>query len=147
MHHFQVVANIIKKYPINFITTINSIGNGLVIDIEKEAPVIAPKEGIGGIGGSVVKQTALSNVYNFSKQFVNTDIKIIGCGGVEKGSDVFEYILAGAAAVQIGTQFYREGCDCFRRIRQELINLMKKKNYNGISEFYSKLYLNDVFDE
>ena len=147
LHHFKVVADIIKKYPINFVTTINSIGNGLVIDIEKEAPVIAPKEGIGGIGGSVVKQTALSNVYNFSKQFVNTDIKIIGCGGVENGSDVFEYILAGAAAVQVGTQFYREGCHCFKRIRQELINLMKKKKYNEISEFYSKLYLNDVFDE
>ena len=106
LHHFKIVADIIKKYPINFVTTIGSIGNGLVIDIEKEAPVIAPKEGIGG--GSVVKQTALSNVYNFSKQFIHTDIKIIGCGGVEKGSDVFEYILAGAAAVQVGTQFYRE---------------------------------------
>ena len=67
-------------------------------------------------------------LYNFSKQFIHTDIKILGCGGVENGSDVFEYILAGAAAVQVGTQFYREGCHCFKRIRQELINLMKKKH-------------------
>ena len=147
LHHFQIVGDILKKYPIDFITTINSIGNGLVIDIEKEAPVIFPKQGIGGIGGSVVKQTALSNVYNFSKQFKNSNIQIIGCGGVESGSDVFEYILAGATAVQIGTQFYREGCDCFRRIRQEFINLMKKKNYTHINEFFNTLYLNDVFDE
>ena len=77
----------------------------------------------------------------------NSNIQIIGCGGVESGSDVFEYILAGAAAVQVGTQFYREGCHCFKRIRQELINLMKKKKYTRVNEFYNTLFLNDVFDE
>ena len=54
LHHFKIVANIIKQFPFNFITTINSIPNGLVIDHEKECAVITPKQGLGGLGGSIV---------------------------------------------------------------------------------------------
>jgi dihydroorotate dehydrogenase (fumarate) len=64
--HFQKVADIIKKYSrINFITCINSIGNGLVIDNDSEKVVIKPKDGFGGLGGSIVKPTALANVHQF----------------------------------------------------------------------------------
>jgi len=145
LHQFKIVSDIILKYPIDFITTINSIGNGLVIDVEKECPVIAPKQGLGGIGGSVVKPTALSNVFNFAKLFYNTPVKVIGCGGVESGSDVFEFLLAGASAVQIGTQFHKEDVSCFSRITRELEFLMERKNYKHLGEFKRKLLFNDVF--
>jgi dihydroorotate dehydrogenase (fumarate) len=145
LYQFKVVADILKKYPINFITTINSIGNGLVIDVENECSVILPKEGIGGLGGSIVKQTALSNVFNFHKELIGSHIRVIGCGGVESGTDVFEYLLAGACAVQVGTQFYREGRDCFKRIEDELIELMKRKKYKQLDDIYGKLNLSDVF--
>ena len=50
--HFDIVSNIINKYiKIKFITCCNSIGNGLIIDSEKEETVIYPKNGLGGIGG------------------------------------------------------------------------------------------------
>ena len=122
----------ISKFPINFITCINSIGNGLVVDFEREKPVIEPKNGIGGLGGSIVKPVGLSNVYNFKKLFPNIDI--IGCGGIETGKDVFEYLLCGASAVQIGTQFHREDVCCFKRIKEEFLEIMKSKNYNSIKE-------------
>lgn len=139
VHHFKIVANIIKKYPIDFITTINSIGNGLVIDVDNEKPRILPKQGLGGLGGSIVKPTGLSNVFNFAKEFLNTNVQIIGVGGVEKGSDIFEYILAGASAVQVGTHYYKEGVKCFYDLIQEFIELLEKKKYNSINEFRGKL--------
>ena len=145
LHQFKIVADIIKKYPIDFITTINSIGNGLVLDYKNEKPEIVPKEGLGGLGGSIVKPTGLSNVFNFAKQFVNTDIKIIGVGGIEKGSDVFEYLLAGASAVQVGTHYYREGIKCFTDLKNELIEIMNKKDYNKLNDFKGKLVYNEVF--
>lgn len=145
LHHFEIVANIIKKYPIDFITTINSIGNGLVIDYKNEMQVIKPKEGLGGLGGSIVKPTGLSNVFNFAKQFADTNIKIIGVGGIEKGSDVFEYLLAGASAVQVGTHYYKEGIKCFKNLKNELLEIMNEKNYNKLSDFRSKLVYNEVF--
>lgn len=41
--HTQMMAEVLKKYPISFITCINSVGNTLMIDPETESPLIAPK--------------------------------------------------------------------------------------------------------
>ncbi len=41
--HTEMMANILKKYPVSFITCINSVGNTLIIDPETERPLIAPK--------------------------------------------------------------------------------------------------------
>ena len=143
LHWFPLVTDILEKYPINFITCINSIGNGLVIDYMKEETVIRPKNGMGGIGGKYIKPTGLANVRNFYLEFQKRklDIKIIGVGGIETGIDAFEYILAGADFLQIGTQFYKEGVNCFRRINDELNNIMTEKNYLDINEFKGKLKL------
>ena len=48
--HTQMMAEVLKKYPISFITCINSVGNTLIIDPETEKPLIAPKGGLGGLG-------------------------------------------------------------------------------------------------
>jgi dihydroorotate dehydrogenase (fumarate) len=42
-----MMAEVLKKYPISFITCINSVGNTLIIDPETESPLIAPKGGLG----------------------------------------------------------------------------------------------------
>ncbi len=60
--HHQKAAELIKKYDIKFITCINSVGNALVIDPEKETPVIKPKRGLGGLSGEYIKPIALANV-------------------------------------------------------------------------------------
>ncbi len=44
---------------------LSTVGNGLYIDTDKEAVVIKPKEGFGGIGGEYIKLTALANVRAF----------------------------------------------------------------------------------
>ena len=137
LSHFETVAKILSQYPIDFITCINSIGNGLVIDVETDKPVIEPKNGLGGIGGSLIKPTSLANVYNFKKLLHNIDI--IGCGGVTCGRDAFEHILCGASAVQIGTQYMVENVGCFDRIAEELRQIMSSKNYKNINEFKGKL--------
>lgn len=141
LNHFEIVGNILNNYSIDFITCINSIGNGLIIDYKTESSVIKPKNGIGGIGGDYVKPTGLSNVYNFYTFFKknNSSIKIIGCGGIKTGIDVFEYILCGASLVQIGTHFYKEDTICFETITQELNDILKSKNYSSIEEFRGKL--------
>lgn len=44
--HTQMMADILGKYPVDFITCINSVGNTLIIDPETEQPLIAPKGGL-----------------------------------------------------------------------------------------------------
>ncbi|OGD98018.1 dihydroorotate oxidase [Candidatus Curtissbacteria bacterium RIFCSPLOWO2_01_FULL_38_11b] len=140
--HFEKIANVIKKYPVKFVTCINSIGNGLVIDPNKEKPLIKPKGGLGGIGGRYIKFTALANVRKFYELF-HDKIQVIGVGGIYSGIDVFEFILAGASAVQIGTAFLQKGPRIFDNVQNELKKFMEKKKYYNIQDFRGKLkYLN-----
>ena len=41
--HTQLMADILGKYPVDFITCINSVGNTLIIDPETETSLIKPK--------------------------------------------------------------------------------------------------------
>ena len=71
---------------------------GMKIDIEKKQPVLGNI--FGGLSGPAVKPVALAMVYQVYKK---VDIPILGMGGIMKGEDALEFILAGAAAVEIGT--------------------------------------------
>ncbi|WGL15043.1 dihydroorotate oxidase [Microbulbifer bruguierae] len=136
--HFEMMAAVLRDFPIAFVTCINSIGNGLVIDTDQESVVIKPKSGFGGIGGDFIKPTALANVRKFYT-LLDKDVAIIGCGGIKSGMDVFEHILCGASAVQVGTQLMREGVGCFARIAAELREIMGGKGYRDIDSFKGKL--------
>jgi dihydroorotate dehydrogenase (fumarate) len=137
--HFDQMAEILNKFPLTYVNSINSIGNGLYIDVEKEAVVIKPKEGFGGIGGEYVKPTALANVRAFYTR-LNPEIQIIGTGGIRNGQDAFEHLLCGASLLQIGTELHKEGPSIFTRVAKELSEIMEQKGYTSIDQFKGKLH-------
>lgn len=134
--HFDKVAMILNDYPLAFVNTINSIGNGLWI--KDETVVLKPKQGFGGIGGSAIKATALANVHAFYQR-LNSSIAIIGTGGIVTGQDAFEHILCGASMVQIGTALAYEGPEIFEWVGQELSQIMAEKGYDTIHSFRGQL--------
>ena len=136
--HFETMAQILSQSGIQFITCINSPGNGLVIDPISETTLIHPKGGFGGIGGKGVKPFGLSNVRKF-RELLPQSIQIIGVGGIFTGMDVFEYILCGADAVQIGTAFMQQGPDIYQRIEAELNDVMIQKSYSKLGDFRNRL--------
>lgn len=136
--HFDQMAEILNQFPLTYVNSINSIGNGLYIDTQKEAVVIKPKEGFGGLGGEYVKPTALANVRAFYTR-LKPEIKIIGTGGIQNGQDAFEHLLCGATMLQIGTELHKEGPKIFDRITKELEQIMTEKGYRTIDEFRGKL--------
>jgi len=136
--HFDEAAAILKKRKPAFISSINSIGNALVIDADREMTVIRPKGGFGGLGGPYIKYTALANVRKFY-ELLDGKIPVVGVGGISSGRDAFEFILAGASAVQIGTAFIEEGPSVFGRVQDELASLMARKNYPRLDDFRGKL--------
>lgn len=138
--HIHEIAEILNGSGARFVTCINSPGNGLVIDSNTEKPLIEPKGGLGGIGGPNIKPFGLSNVYQFRKA-LEPEINVIGVGGIQNGLDVFEYLLVGADAVQIGTAYQIGGPIVFNRIREELIQFMAGKGYKSIDEFKGKIKL------
>lgn len=137
IHHKQI-ADLIEKYKIDFITCTNSIGNTLIIDPETETPVIKPKKGFGGLSGNYIKPIALANVRAFY-ELLGNKISIFGVGGIKTGADAFEFLLAGADAVQVATTFEKEGPSCFARINSELEEILQRKGYNSIEEVKGKL--------
>ena len=140
--HFEQAASIVAKYPIKFITCINTIGNALMVDADNEMPSMLAKGGFGGLGGGYVKPTALANVNTMCRLLSEknrSDIDVVGVGGVGSGRDAFEMILVGAKAVQVGTCHWTEGAGCFERIAHELEDIMKSKGYSNIEDFRGKL--------
>lgn len=131
--HQEMMGNVIRGSGVDFLNTINSVGNGLVVDPELETVVIKPKGGFGGLGGRLIKPVALANVRAFYKLFEGR-IPIIGTGGVVDGIDAFEHLLCGASAIQIGTVLVEEGLDVFRRLEAELAAILAKKGYRSIAD-------------
>ena len=116
------IAELISIYQsparIAYLVCSNSIPNGMVIDTTTSKPVLSI--GTGGISGIANKLLGIANVYQFNKilasKCVRKYIKIIGCGGIETGDDIREYIAAGADSVQIGRFLYVNGADCLADI-------------------------------
>jgi len=138
MNHYETVANILNRFPISFVVCCNTMGNGLIIDPKTDLPVIAPKGGLGGIAGASIKPTAMANVRMF-RTLLKNDIDIIGAGGVSTGRDVYDYILCGASAVQVATQFRKEGPKLFARLKKELKEVMAARGYTKLSDFKNSL--------
>jgi len=136
--HFEQMANVIKKYPVKFVTCVNALGNGLAIDPKTEKTIIKPKGGLGAVAGKYIKFTGLGNVRKFY-ELLGDKVQVVGVGGIYTGTDVFEYILAGASAVQIGTAFLQKGFSIFETVRRELREIMKEKGYSKLSDFQGKL--------
>jgi len=136
--HHEAMGKVLGRCGVDFLNMINSVGNGLVVDSEREAVVIKPKGGFGGLGGRLIKPVALANVRAFYKLF-DGKMPIIGTGGIVEGMDVFEHFLCGASAVQIGTVLVEEGLDVFGRLEAELTAVLRRKGYQSIVECQGRL--------
>lgn len=134
----QLMAKLIKKYGIKFVTCINSLGNCLVIDGRAGTPVIKPKQGLGGLGGQYIKPIALANVRMFY-ELLPKSINLVGVGGIQSGQDAFEFLLAGASSVQIGTTFQEQGPACFKQIDNQLAKILTNKKYPSINSAKGRL--------
>ena len=69
LSHFDNMADILLNYPkLGFLTTINSLGNGLAIDPDSETTLIKPKNGFGGMiifgikGGKVAGEKFINSL-------------------------------------------------------------------------------------
>lgn len=133
---FEQMAEVLKEANVDFIVTINSIGNALVINAEEEQAVIAPNSGFGGLGGRYVKPTALANVHKWHQL---TDLPVIGVGGVVNGTDVFEHLLAGASLVGVGTQLVIDGPEVFERLNTETAAVLDQHGYASGQSAVGKL--------
>lgn len=131
--HYEAMAVVLRDFPIDFITTVNSVGNTLVLDPTTHKPVIKPKGGFGGLGGAIIKPIALANARRFY-ELIGDKIQIVGCGGIVNGIDAYEYALCGASAVQIGTEFDRLGAGVFGKVKTEAQEYAHSQKWESLDD-------------
>ena len=84
------------------ITLVNTIP-GLVIDIESRRPALG--FGTGGVSGVGLLPVGVLAVWKVSRA---VKVPLVGVGGVTKGTDVVQYLMAGASLVAMGTAAMRD---------------------------------------
>lgn len=108
---------------------INTLGPGMVIDIEARKPVLHYKT--GGLSGPAIKPIAVRCVYQL---YEAVKIPILGLGGITNGRDAVEMIQAGASAVGIGTAIYYNGFEAFKIVNSELKEWMQANGFSKIEQ-------------
>jgi dihydroorotate dehydrogenase (NAD+) catalytic subunit len=90
------------------LSLINTL-HAMAFDIKRKKPLIT-----GGLSGPAIKPFALFCV----NRVKDLGVPIIGMGGIMTGQDAYEFLLAGAAAVSIGSATLRDPCAPLRIIKE-----------------------------
>ncbi|HLC17564.1 MAG TPA: dihydroorotate dehydrogenase [Thermodesulfobacteriota bacterium] len=93
----KVMVKAVEDAGTDAISLINTIP-AMVVDVEKRRPVLA--NAIGGLSGPAIRPVAVRLLWEARKA---TRLPLIGIGGIMTAGDALEFIIAGAAAVQVGT--------------------------------------------
>ena len=101
---------------------------GMKIDLKTKKPLLANKT--GGLSGPAVKPVAVRMVYQV---YEAVKIPIVGMGGISSADDVLEFMLAGAAAVEVGAANLIDPYAC-KKIIEDLPRAMEKYGINNLSE-------------
>jgi dihydroorotate dehydrogenase (NAD+) catalytic subunit len=117
------------------ITAINSLGPGLILDVETCRPVLA--HGTGGVSGPAMRPIAVRCVRDICRA---VDVPVVAVGGVTSGRDVVEMILVGATAVGIGSAIHYRGMEVFREVCQELREYMARHGYADLEAFRGRAH-------
>ncbi len=102
---------------------------GFGIDLETRRPLLTG--GIGGYSGPAIKPLALRCVWEVARAM--PQLPVVGCGGVVRGTDVIEFLMAGARAVALGTVHFAEP-RAARRILDEIDEWCAARDIVSVSE-------------
>ncbi len=101
---------------------------GMRIDLKKRAPLLANKT--GGYSGPAIKPVAVRMVYQV---YEAVKIPIVGMGGISTAEDVIEFMMAGAAAVEVGAANLVNPYAC-KEIIEDLPRVMEKYRISSLAD-------------
>jgi len=116
------------------ISAVNTLGPGMVINVEAREPVLDFR--VGGLSGPALRPVAVRCVYDVATALRKAGKRtpIIGIGGVASGRDALEMVMAGASAVGVGTAVYSRGIRVFAQIAGELRALCERLGIGSLEE-------------
>lgn len=111
---------------------------GMAIDIETRQPVIGNNQ--GGLSGPAIKPIALLKVHQVYQVSKHHDVPIIGQGGITSAKDALEFIIAGAAAVGVGTALFYDPLIC-PKINKGIVDYLDEHDIYNVSDLVGTLEL------
>jgi len=109
------IARAAEQGGADAVSLVNTV-SGMAIDIESRRSALGNIT--GGLSGPAIKPIALKMVFETAKA---VKVPVIGIGGILESSDVIEFLMAGATAVEIGT-----GTFVNPRVAEEALSGLKK---------------------
>ena len=109
---------------------------GMAVDARSRRPVLGTVT--GGYSGPAIKPLALAKVWELHRA---VSLPVIGIGGIFSVTDVVEFLLVGASAVQIGTANFIEP-DISGRLVTDLRRYCEENGITRIAELTGALQLN-----
>ena len=109
---------------------------GMAIDAETRRPVIGNLQ--GGLSGPAIKPIALLKVHQVYEVSKKHDVPIIGQGGITTPADAIEFMIAGAAAVGIGTALFYDPLVC-KKINAGIADYLERHEMRSVSELVGTL--------
>jgi dihydroorotate dehydrogenase subfamily 1 len=125
-----VVARACEAAGADAIVAVDSFGPCMSIDIETAEPLLSDG-GYGWLSGTSLKPLALRCVFDIARA---VKIPVIGCGGISKGEDAIEMLMAGASAVQVCTAALNRGPKVYGGIAAEVDAWLEKRRYSQLSD-------------
>jgi dihydroorotate dehydrogenase (NAD+) catalytic subunit len=124
------IAKAVAEAGADGITAVNSLGPGLILDIETCRPVLS--HGAGGVSGPALHPIAVRCVRDICRA---VDVPVVAVGGVTTGRDAIEMLLVGATAVGIGSAVYYGGIDVFHAVCEDVKEYMERHGYRNLADF------------
>lgn len=125
--NIQEIALTAEAEGADSVSLINTL-MGMAIDAEKRRPVLSTVT--GGLSGACVKPVALRMVWQVSKV---VKIPVVGLGGIMNAVDAIEFLLAGAAAIQIGTANFIDPAITVKVIKG-IDDYLDRHNFKSVKE-------------
>lgn len=126
------IAQAVEAAGADSLSMINTV-TAMVINTKTRKTMIA--NGVGGLSGPAIRPIAVRMV---AQTYRAVKIPIVGIGGICELNDVLEFMIAGAAAIQIGTGNFMNP-----HLAQELINqlenYLKAENLSSAQELVGSL--------
>jgi len=109
---------------------------GMAIDPETRKPVIGNVQ--GGLSGPAIKPIALLKVQQVYQVTKPHKVPIIGQGGVTTVHDVLEFLIAGAAAVGVGTALFYDPLVC-KKLNAGVADYLAKQGVHRVADLVGTL--------
>ena len=120
----SAVARAAQDAGADAVSLVNTL-KGMALHPRTGAPWLGGRT--GGVSGPAVRAIALEQVAAVSAA---VDIPVIGMGGIASGHDAAEFIAAGATAIAVGTENFRDPA-AGRRVADELAAIGAIASPNG----------------